>query len=189
MGVNPQFSLSTKFVLLALLNVAMLAVVFVLFVRWQLSEEFESFLMTTARERIGSVSRSLALELQQHDRAQWSRLLARYSQEHGVQFALVRDDGAPIAGPKLELPKIVEERLVRPPRRGFTGMGMGREKKGPPPDPNDPRERELKSAGNDFRQRYLRFVPFFTPAPPSLVVTGDKVPYWVGVRLMVPPAE
>jgi len=193
MGMNPRFSLSTKFALLALLNVAMLAAVFVLFVRWQLSEEFESFLMTTARERIGSVSRSLALELQQHDRSQWTKLLAQYSEQHGVTFALIRNDSAPLAGPKQELPKVVEERLIRPPQRGFPGFGMGRDVRElkappPPPDPNDPRERELKSAENTLRQRYLRFVPFFNPSPPFLVVTDGETPYWVGVRLMVPSA-
>jgi hypothetical protein len=139
MGINPRFSLSTKFVLLALLNVAMLAVVFVIFVRWQLSEEFESFLMTTARDKIGTVSRSLALEMQQHDRAQWSKLLERYSNEHGVPFALYRNDETWIAGPKMELPKQVAERLVRPPQRGgFPGGGLYRELKGSPPPPAAP---------------------------------------------------
>jgi len=195
MGINPRFSLSTKFVLLALLNVAMLAVVFVIFVRWQLSEEFESFLMTTARERIGSVSRSLALELQQQDRSQWSKLLAQYSNEHGVTFALYRNDETLIAGPKLELPPAVAERLVRPPQRGFPGAGLFRELKGGPPhtqggphDPNNLHERELKSAEAELRQRYLRFIPYFNPSPPFLTIAEGDVPYWVGVRMLIPPA-
>ncbi|MEP7364220.1 MAG: HAMP domain-containing sensor histidine kinase [Acidobacteriota bacterium] len=193
MGINPRFSLSTKFALLALLNVTMLAVVFVIFVRWQLSEEFESFLMTTARDKIATVSRTLALEMQQHDRADWSKLLNRYSKEHGVTFALYRNDDTLIAGPKMELPKLVAERLVRPPQRGgFGGGGRFGELKGggpPPPDPNNPRERELKSAETELRQRYLRFVPYFNPTPPYLVMADGDVPYWVGVRLFLPPAS
>lgn len=193
MGMNPRFSLSTKFALLALLNVAMLAVVFVIFVRWQLSEEFESFLMTTARERIGTVSRSLALELQQHDRAQWSKVLDQYSNEHGVTFALYRNDDTLIAGPKLDMPAVVVERLVRPPQRGGFGGGGGlfREWKGPPPqtvlDPNNPRERELKSAEAELRQRYIRYVPYFNPSPPFLTIAEGDVPYWIGVRMLIPP--
>lgn len=190
MGIDPRFSLSTKFVLLALLNVALLAVMFVIFVRWQLSEEFESFLMSTARERIGTVSRNLALELQQHDRSRWSTLMAQYSAEHGVTFALYKNDETWIAGPQLDLPKEVAERLVRPPQRGFPGSNLFRELKGPPhqpPDPDDARERELKSAENELRQRYIRFIPFFNPSPPFLIITSGAVPYWVGVRLLIPP--
>ena len=189
--MKPRFSLSTKFALLALLNVVMLAVVFVIFVRWQLSEEFESFLMTTAREKIGSVSRSLALELQQHDRAEWTKLLARYSDEHGVTFALYRNDETLIAGPKLDLPPAVTERLVRPPQRGM-GAGLFRELKGPGPqnlhDAHEKeRERELKTAETQLRQRFMRFVPYFNPSPPFLTIADGDVPYWVGVRLLIPP--
>lgn len=203
MGVRPRFSLSTKFALLALLNVALLAIVFVVFVRWQLSEELESFLMTTARDRISSVSRSLALEMQQHDRSQWNRLLKQYSDEQGVTFLLIRTDGEVIAGPKLELPTVVQERLVRPPQRGIPGFNLFREWKGPgpPPEPPGSREeelrraqremksehRELKEAETELRRRYFRTIPYFNPTPPLLVVDGGAMPYWVGVRLMLPP--
>ncbi|MBN8729970.1 MAG: HAMP domain-containing histidine kinase [Acidobacteria bacterium] len=210
MGVNPRFSLSTKFALLALLNVALLAVVFVVFVRWQLSEELESFLMSTARDRISSVSRSLALEMQQHDRSHWSRLLQQYSDEQGVTFMLIQTDGQVMAGPELELPAVVQERLVRPPQRGIPGFNLFREWKGPGPPPEPPvnreeelrrmqREmkaagRELKAAGreikeaeSEMRRRYFRTIPYFNPTPPLLVVSEGATPYWVGVRLMLPP--
>jgi len=210
MGVNPRFSLSTKFALLALLNVALLAVVFVVFVRWQLSEELESFLMSTARDRISSVSRSLALEMQQHDRSQWSRLLKQYSDEQGVTFMLIQTDGEVMAGPRLELPAVVQERLVRPPQRGIPGFNLFREWKGPGPPPEPPAnreeelrrmQREMKAAGrelkdagreikeaeSEMRRRYFRTIPYFNPTPPLLVVSEGATPYWVGVRLMLPP--
>lgn len=194
MGVNPRFSLSTKFALLALLNVALLAVVFVVFVRWQLSEELESFLMSTARDRISSVSRSLALDMQQHDRSQWTSLLTRYSEQHGVTFSLIRNDGEYMAGPPLTLPPTVHERLVRPPQRGFPGFPLFRERKDSPsqppsgaPAPNHEAEREMKAAVEESRLRHFRFIPYFNPSPPLLVIEDGPVPYWAGVRIMLPP--
>ena len=156
--MKTRFSLSMKFALLALLNVVLLAVVFVVFVRWQLSEELESFLMSTARDRISSVSRSLALDMQQHDRSQWTNLLTRYSEQHGVTFSLIRNDGQYLAGPQLTLPPNVHERLIRPPQRGFPGFPLFRERKDSstqtpqaPPAPNHEQERELKQAAEEAR--------------------------------------
>ncbi len=74
--MKPRFRLMTKILLLAAGNVAALGLVFLLVVRWQLGQDFESFLMTTARERIVSEARSIALEMRDSDPLTWSNILA-----------------------------------------------------------------------------------------------------------------
>jgi hypothetical protein len=64
-------SLSVKILLLALLNVVLLALVFLLFARLQFRFELSSFLLAPARERIVSVSRLLALQLPDTPVSQW----------------------------------------------------------------------------------------------------------------------
>jgi two-component system sensor histidine kinase CpxA len=113
-----RLPLTTKIVLLTLLNLALLSVVFVIFVRFQLQDEFESYLMSTARERILAVSRLLALDLQQTPPDERTELLAQYSDTHGVTFLLADPDARIIAGPALNLPQEVAERIQRTFRRG-----------------------------------------------------------------------
>jgi two-component system sensor histidine kinase CpxA len=98
-------------------NLALLAVVFFLFLRVQLDQELQSFLLTTARERILAVSRLIALELREQPPDAWSTLLARYSDEHGVTFYLAGQRGEVMAGPGTALPKEVMARL-----RAFPGF-------------------------------------------------------------------
>ena len=107
-------SLRMKFALLALLNVSLLGAVFLLFARHQLGQEFQSFLMSTAREKIVAVSRQLSLDLAGVEGAQRDVVLGRYAAMYGVEFRLYDSDGARLAGPDSTLPAEVAGRLVRP---------------------------------------------------------------------------
>ena len=119
-----SFRLTTKILLLALGNVAVLGGLFLAFVRLQLGQDFESFLMTTARERILSESRSIALEMRDSEASTWTQVLAEHSAAHGVTFSLYRGDGDWVAGPKLNLPPELKERMIAPP--GGRGREGGR---------------------------------------------------------------
>ncbi len=148
--------LGTKIFLLVLLNLTLLAIVFAIFVRVQLRLELESFLLAPARERITSVSRLLALELEDTPESKRNELLARYSAAHGVTFYLFRGEGEQVAGPKVDLPEPVMDRLRRGRFRGHLQSLL--------PPPGEP--------------------PALPPSsPPFLVVTGDPDMYWVGVRI------
>ena len=122
-------SLRAKFALLALLNVSLLGVVFLLFARHQLGQEFQSFLMSTAREKIVAVSRQLSLDLAGVEEGQRDFVLGRYAAAYGVEFRLYDSEGARLAGPDSTLPAEVAGRLVRPagpavpPPRALTGLG------------------------------------------------------------------
>jgi len=136
--VKRPISLRTKFALLALLNVGVLALLLLLFVRHQLGREFQSFLMATAREKIVAVSKQLSLDLAGADAGAREEILGRYQAEYGVEFRLYDVEGKRLAGTAETLPEPVEARLVRPPGpapRVVTGLG-------PPPfliEAGDPR--------------------------------------------------
>jgi len=157
-----RLPLATKIVLLTLLNLSLLAVVFLLVINLQLKQEFGSFLLATGRERIVSVSRQLTLDLQSTASNGRTALLAQYSQQYGVTFLLLDGQGEVYAGPEMSLPPEVAERLRR-----FRGPRGG----GPP------FERRKNGGGGGER---------FTP-PPFLVTTSGPIGYWVGLR--IPPLD
>ncbi len=165
MIAKPKFRLFTRIMLLALGNVALLGLMFMAFVRWQLGQDFESFLMTTARERILSETRSLALEMRDSDASTWTQILADHSATHGVTFALYRGEGELVAGPRLSLPAELKARMMSGPPPG-RGRDSGRPWEGTPPP-----ARVLASMGAG---------PFLLSAS-----SGD-FNYWVSMRTFVP---
>jgi two-component system sensor histidine kinase CpxA len=112
-----RLTLSTKILLVALANLALLFLAFFIYVRLQLRQEFESFLLSASRERIMAVSRQLALELHDSARSERDELLARYSSEYGVTFLVINIIGDVLAGPAIPMPQSVRDRVVRPPDR------------------------------------------------------------------------
>ncbi|WP_051669993.1 sensor histidine kinase [Bryobacter aggregatus] len=178
MRIEPRFRLTTKILLLALCNVAVLGMMCLALLRWQLGQEFESFLMATARERIVSQTRSIALEMRDVERSTWTQILSEHSARNGVTFALYKGDGEWIAGPALSLPHEVKERMFVPGgREGGREGGWPRE--GPPPmlRKDDPRKegpgRGLNAYGGG---------PFLISAK-----SDSKYNFWVAMRTFVPP--
>jgi len=110
-----MMTLRAKFFWLALLNLAILGAMLALFVRHQLGQEFQSFLMATAREKIVGVSRQLSLDLTGVDREKRDEILAQYTRTYGVRFRLYDAWGSRLSGPALAVPPEVAERLRRPP--------------------------------------------------------------------------
>ncbi len=160
-----RLPLATKIVLLTLLNLSLLAVVAVVVLNWQLKQEFGSFLLATGRERIVSVSRQLALDLQQTPAAGRNQLLSQYSQQYEVTFLLLDNQGEVYAGPEMSLPPEVADRLRR-----FRGPGRGPfDRKGIGPGPGGGRDRPMP--------------------PPFLVSTSGPLGYWVGLRIPAPEGE
>jgi two-component system sensor histidine kinase CpxA len=111
--VKPRFPLRWKFLTIAVVNLALLGVLFLLFIRHQLRQEFESFLMATAREKIIAVSRQLTLDLTTAGPEQYNALLERYSETYDVPFLLYGADGRQLAGTPTVLPPEVAERMRR----------------------------------------------------------------------------
>jgi two-component system, OmpR family, sensor histidine kinase CpxA len=175
--MTPRFRLTTRILLLALGNVAALGILFLVFVRWQLGSDFESFLMTTARERIVSQTRSIALEMRDSEANTWNQVLADHSEASGVTFALYRGDWELVAGPKLNLPQELKDRILMGPPNG-RGGGRGWGDGNPPPPPDGP-PREIPPA------RMLANLG----AGPYLISASTEggYHYWVSMRTFIPP--
>jgi two-component system sensor histidine kinase CpxA len=102
--MKPRFSLSTRILLLAFLNVALLALVFAAFARVEYRFELGSFLLAPARDRMFAVSRLIGLDLPQTPRASWDQLLQRQGAAASAKLYLFREDGVQLAGAAVTLP-------------------------------------------------------------------------------------
>ena len=125
--MKPPLTLSTKVFLLASLNLALLALVFLIFMRVQLRLDFGSFLHSPDQDRILALGRQVALDLRDTDPADWRALLDRYSIEHKVEMRLVDGRVRQLAGPARSLPRTVEEALHQQlhGRRGPALLSLG----------------------------------------------------------------
>lgn len=177
--MKPRFRLTTKILLMAVGNIAALGILFLAFVRLQLGQDFESFLMTTARERIFSQSRSIALQMRDYDASSWNQILEEHSQAQGVTFALYRQGGEKVAGPNLNLPKQLQERVMAGPP-----PDMGRGGKPPWGGGRPPMPMEMK--GEMPPARVLAQIA----GGPFLIneETPGGFQYWVTIRTFIPPA-
>lgn len=185
MQIQPRFRLTTKILLLALANVAALGVLSLGLVRWQLGQEFESFLMTTARERIVSQTRSIALEMRDADRSTWNQVLAEHSASQGVTFALYRGDGEWQAGPVLTLPAELKLRMVAPWERGRDASHEGGRDGNWPRKDDAPRKDENRAVGGP-----PRVIPNFGGGPFLFTAKSDSgYNYWVAMRTFLPGAS
>ena len=111
--MKPRLPLRWQFLIVALVNFILLGAIFLLFIRVEMRQELESFLMAAAREKIISISRQLTMDLGSAPPEQRNALLDRYSETYGLRFFLYGSKGEQIAGPAVELPQAVEERLRR----------------------------------------------------------------------------
>jgi two-component system sensor histidine kinase CpxA len=158
--MKARASISVKILLLSFLNVVLLGVVFVVFVRVQYRADLSSLLLSPGRDRILAISRLIALELPETDRGEWNRLLAQYaSANHGVCY-LFRGEGSQLAGPPVTLPSSV----LDPIRRDQ-----------PPPF-------ETEGAHGSGPSKLALMPP---PPPVFLIRTTAPTRYWVGVRVPV----
>jgi two-component system sensor histidine kinase CpxA len=158
--MKTRASISVKILLLSFLNVALLGLVFVVFVRVQYRFDLSSLLLSPGRDRILAISRLIALELPETDRGEWNRLLAQYaSANHGACY-LFRSEGPQLAGPSINLPSTVLDTIRRD--------------QPPPFEPEGPQGR---------RPSKLELLP----PPPSvfLIKTSAPTRYWVGVRVPI----
>ena len=158
--MKTRASISVKILLLSFLNVVLLGLVFVVFVRVQYRFDLSSLLLSPGRDRILAISRLIALELPETDRGEWNRLLAQYaSANHGACY-LFRSEGSQLAGPSINLPSTVLDTIRRD--------------QPPPFETEGPQGR---------RPSKLELLP--PPPPVFLIKTSAPTRYWVGVRVPI----
>ncbi len=109
----PRLRLSSKIFFLAFLNLALLGLIFLLFMHFQFRVDFQSFLLSPAQDRILAASRQLALDLRETEPSGWNELLAQYAKTHNLELGLFDFHGAQVAGPKMPLTPRLQDSFGR----------------------------------------------------------------------------
>ena len=118
-----RLPLYAKISLWFLLNVLAVGAVFVVLFNAQFDLKLDWLLATGAGERLEAVRNLIVGELNATTPDEWTQVLSRYGEAHGVHFALYDDDANPLVGGVPDLPAEVRERIsVRP---GFPGASFG----------------------------------------------------------------
>jgi two-component system, OmpR family, sensor histidine kinase CpxA len=171
--MKPRIGLSTKIFLLASGNLLLLALVFLVFARFQLHLEFNSFLFG-AQDRVVSLARQLTLDLEETPAQSRNELLRRYKGMYRVEFYLFENPAIQIGGPPVDLPPAVMDEIRKPPPRRA--------------DPPPPREGEGRDGRGDFDRPPPDRHPSRGPgnSPPLFEVsTSNPTAYWVGARIPI----
>lgn len=133
-------SLGARILLLAALNLVLLAGIGLAATGVRVPRSFGQMIMQSAEPRLQDVARRIALDLERTSSDDATTLLDRYGTEYRTRFILVTNDGRRVAGVPLTLPAAVVSALTGPPRgerRGPPGvrpLPAGRPFPGGPPD-------------------------------------------------------
>ena len=192
-----QLSLSTKIFLLALANLALLALAFLVLAQVYFHVELPSLLFAPAQDRVVDVARQVSLDLEHTSTEEQTGLMGRYAAVYGVDFYLFQNSGEQLAGRPVSLPDEVAAELTR------GGADDGKDGKGPPPRRRD--GKRPPPPRRDFDQGLFP-VPDDRPGPPPgrgrgeeptiwnlnrtpvfEVSAGDL--HWAGVRMPIPDPE
>lgn len=163
---------------------------------------FESFILSSIRERVMGVTHELALELYENEAEDRTAVLGKYRARLGVDLYLFDNNGTQLAGPRVELPPQVRAKLVagRPgPSNGPpTGPLLGlpsRPSPGPPPwgdeRPPPPDGGPGRRPPEDTRGPPLRPLPGGSGLPNSAFLAQGGSPnyYWIGSRIPIHSGE
>jgi two-component system sensor histidine kinase CpxA len=164
--MRTRFPLFAKIIAWFFLNLALLALIGLIFTQQKLRFGLDSLVAGPAGDRVRAIAVLLIQELNDAPRDQWNAILEKFGRESGVEFSLFAEAGSQIAGRPSELPREVKLRL--------------REGAGPPRPP-----RERNDGPDSFRPP--------PPQPPSrgpqvigLVRAGTPVRYWTLIHAPLP---
>jgi two-component system, OmpR family, sensor histidine kinase CpxA len=173
-----RIPLSAKILLLFLLNLALLAVMFLVLFLAQFRAGQDWILSSDACDRIEAESDIILGELAQQPRAQWSETLHRFDGAYRdkVRFLAFDGRGEQLAGEPIVLPEEIRRRIMGP-HGPPPGPGPGER---PPPD-EGPGNRHFDEAHEEGV-----FGHPHDPRPKFLNHTKNPSRYWVVVRAMFP---
>jgi len=178
-----RWTLSRKILLLAMLNLVLLAGMMLVLARSQFQMGPESLLLGPARDRILAIANAFSLEFESTPASSRPDLLAAYSRRYRAEFYLTDPRGNAIAGPRVALTREVLDHMrgVAPPRRPPPRPpprpeDLDRAAEGPePPDRDGP----PPGPGPLLPRRDL------LPEAVFLVITHGPTMYWAGARIPV----
>jgi len=122
--------LSAKILLWFFLNLAVLAVVFILLFNAQFRLDLNWIFASSAGQRVDAMRALIVGELNTTHPDDWGGVIDRFSDAYGVHLSLFESNGEHLIGEAMELPKEVRQRLLElPPKRPAPGA---------PPVPRNP---------------------------------------------------
>jgi two-component system, OmpR family, sensor histidine kinase CpxA len=193
---NRHFSLLFKAVAWLLLHLLVLALVFFVFVRWQLGLGLDSLLSGAAGERLRAFGESVQQELAGRDPKDWSGVIGTLAGERKVVAGLF--DPADPGGFRPAVPSNILHRArgalppdTQPgrPRRGappWAGGGDSPRRGGPPEGAGPPGGRPYRGGfppDDDHRTGSAESVPPPAAARAMFLARGDGGGYWAGVLI------
>ena len=125
-------SLGAKILLLAALNLALLALIGLAASGVRVPRSFPELIIQSAEPRLQDVARRIALDVERTSAADGDALLEHYATEYRTRFMLVRNDGTRIAGAVLDVPDVVKQALSNRPRASEGGPAFRRQEPGGP---------------------------------------------------------
>ena len=147
-------------------NLALVAALSYGFARMQFRVGMEWLLAGPATQRIEAMSGLINADLRERPANRWNEVLDRYCAANGVTFAIFRNDGRQVAGPALNPPAEVLEKL--------------RDRRGPPPRNPRPEDSPRQDASGEKRNPPgqgppARFMYFLR--------AGEPAKYWAGIHV------
>src|SRR5207245_2163256 len=106
--------LSRKVALLAVTNLVLLAAILLVFFRWQFETGPQSLLLGPVQDRIMAIANRFSVELSGAPEPTVSGIFTAYRQRYGADFYLMTPSAETLAGPQVDLPPEVIERMRRP---------------------------------------------------------------------------
>ena len=176
--MKPGLPLTVRIMLVAAANILVLMIIGAAFVQFELGREFDSMLLSTARERLLAVGRAFALDLAVTDPPHRTELAEHYGTTYGLRVFLASNDGRVLVGDAAQIPADVMTRIQESRGRGGRGRGPGPGGRGGRgPDGDEPPPFDGPSPG--------RGLPPIPTTPPFLVTAAGPQKYWVGVRIPI----
>ena len=186
---NLKLPLSAKILGWFFLNLVLLGVVAWVLLRSELRPD--ALISILAGERSTRFAETVMSELQTTERREWNSVLDRFSEINGVAIVLIRDDGGLVAGPLMEIPKAIQDR-VRPsqtPRGPEGGFRPGPDR-GPGPEggrgPEDRPPSDEEGPRGPRRPVSQGGPPRGGPPPRLFVHTADPDRYWMIFGMTIP---
>ena len=167
-----RFPLYGKVLFWFFVNLALVAALAYGFVRMQFRVGMEWLLAGSATQRLEAMSQVITAELRERPASRWGEVLEHHRAAHGggVAFAIFRNDARQVAGPEIQPPPQLEEKL--------------RDRRGPP----NQRAQQPRPDGGAAKGRDGAQPPQPGPPPARLsffLRAGEPAKYWAGIHIGV----
>ena len=187
--MKPTSSLFAKILSWFFLNLVLVAGLLSVFFAFQPQVNLHALFGQQGSRRLQTAGMSIAYDLSQTARANWSNVLARHAAIQRIDFVLIVEDGSRFSSTKMDIPERVIGRVrhVLRPKRPWPRR--------PPPDSligplRRPENYAMDDAGQLPDKRSLKRKPpwhadWYDKRPPLMFRTRNPTLYWTGIPIPI----